>query len=143
MTEHWLKGRHLLRDRTYTKFTLTIKEVDEEGHGRKYDNGKPIEGAVVRFKETDKEFEVKGTNLKLITAQIGGNPKHWPGQKVTLFPTVGDWFHHKNVLAIRVLLDADKPQPFIDAKHMGRPVIGVTVGSISEVDSDEIPEGAK
>lgn len=136
MAGGWLKASHLMKAQTYQKFTLTIKEVDQPGHGRKYENKKDIEGFVIRFVETPKEFVIKedSTNHKLIKAQMGSG--NWPGQKLTLFPVVGDWFREKNLLGIRVFVDEDNPRPKISAQHMGRSVTGLTVGSQGEVESE-------
>tara|TARA_R110000803_G_scaffold75124_5_gene139435 strand:- start:7052 stop:7522 length:471 start_codon:yes stop_codon:yes gene_type:complete len=144
MIDNWLKASHLMRDRTYTKFTLTIKEVDPPDHGRRYDNKKPIEGYILRFTKTDKEFVIKegSTNHKLIKAQLGNG--NWVGQNITFFPVVGDWFDETNLLAIRIFVDKENPRPKIAAKDMGRSIIGMTVGSQSEIESENLDiESAK
>lgn len=127
----WLKASHLMRGNTYQKFTLTIKDVEKPGHGRVYENKQPIDGYIIHFEETGKQFVIKekSTNIKLIRAQLG---ESWPGQKLTLFPVVGDWFGDKNLLGIRIWVDEKNPRPKIASKDMGKAIVGFQVGSKQE-----------
>lgn len=146
MADNWLKAAHLMRDQTYQKFKLTIKDVDDIGHGRKYENKQPIDGFILRFEKTDKEFVIKegSTNHKLIRAQLGPDPSYWIGERLELFPVMGNWFHESNLLAVRIFVDDDKPRPKIAKKDMGQPIIGLKVGSRSEkqMEDGEVTEVA-
>lgn len=134
MSDSWLKASHLMRDCTYQMFPLRIKSVEHPDHGRKYENKQAIEGFILAFDETEKEFVIKqgSTNHKLIRAQLGESPDKWVGQVVILFPVVGNWFNEKNLLGIRVFVDEKNPRPKIAAKDMGRPVAGHKVGTNQE-----------
>ena len=139
MKDNWLKASHLMLNQTYQKFTLTITSVAGLDHGRSYEDEKPIEGFILAFAETPKEFVIKpnAVNHRLIQAQLGESHEQWIGQPLTVFPVVGDWFKQPNTLGIRVWVDANKPRPKIAARLMGKPVIGFSVGSHSEHEYDQ------
>lgn len=139
MAIEWLKAQHLMRDQTYQMFSLTIKEVKNKGHGLRYENKQPVsvtgggDAFILLFEQTDKWFAITSrVNEKLITAQLGSDIRHWPGESITLLPVIGNWFGETNLLATRIFVDPDKPRPKINADDFGTSVVGVRVGSKRE-----------
>ena len=80
------------KDCTVTIDKVVIEEFEDRGGKTK----KPL----LHFKETDKAFVSNKTNSKIIGKFCGHNTDEWPGNRVTLYPTVVD-FAGDQVDAIR------------------------------------------
>jgi len=125
------------------EWTLTIESVDI----REFDeNGYKKHKPVIRFKETEKTFVCNKTNTITIADFCGQDTDHWPGRKVSLYPTKTD-FGGKIVPCIRFRLPSNgqgaQPttnQPLPGSEHpfapaQENPPVG---GAGAELD-DEIP----
>ena len=120
----FLHAEDMLVEGVWKQFTLTITEVIPRNTIRGGDD-KIIEKEVVVFKETDKRLILGKTNARLMKFATGsGKPAEWVGKKITLYPSMGDWFGQKNVAAIRVRLAESKARPFLQSKNLGVDLTG-------------------
>ena len=124
----FLSASDLLVKGQWREFTLTIAAI-HEANTVKADNQQLIDRPVIQFEKARKLFAPSKVTLKLIRFQTGvdltGPDKDLAiGQKITLYPVVGDWFSFENLAGIRVRIDKSKPKPMVKKKDMGRDITG-------------------
>jgi hypothetical protein len=82
--------------------TLTIAGWRYADASDKGSDGKPMEGTVVSFKETDKELVLAKVNHISIRRIHGPDPAEWTGKRVTFYPTTCAAFGDPRKPCIRV-----------------------------------------
>ena len=116
----FIHGEDLCRDGKWSDVTLTIKQVGEKD-SMKSMSGQVIAGFPFSFEGTEKLAVFKGGNVRLLKAALGTSDRsQMIGKKLTLYPTIGDWFGQKGVLAVRVRVPEGVAKPFIPIKDLGK-----------------------
>ncbi len=131
----YLHGEDLQRDGVWREFTLTIKDVGEEHSATTKDDGKTkpriIPGYPVYFEETPKVLVLKSgkgvrsINLSFAIAALGTNRRQdWIGQKLTVYPAMGNWFGQTDVVAVRIRVPEGQGRPFVSPAALGVDLTG-------------------
>lgn len=122
----YLHAEDFLKDGRWGEYTLEIKEVHPPMSVKSAD-GKPIDRPVVDFAETDKSLVLNGTNQRLAKCATGtSKPAEWVGKKLTLYPSQGNWFGQRDVVAIRIRVPDGKARPFVAPTQLGKDITGTT-----------------
>lgn len=82
--------------------TLTVKGWRYADQTDKGSDGKPMEGTVLAFKETDKELVLAKINHISISRLHGPDPTKWQEKRITFYPTTCSAFGDPKTPCIRV-----------------------------------------
>ncbi len=122
----FMRAEDLIQGGKWCEMTYTIQLMHLPNTLQTADK-KLIDKPVLQFEETGKQFVLGTTNNRLLKYATGATTQsQLIGQKITIYPAVGNWFGQRNVTTKRIKVPEGRERPFIKPSDLGTDITGRT-----------------